>query len=162
VLGDGSTVIAAGVGPARPVAAIDGTGSLTLHQAVQVLPFGGAPKIAPGIVVTTAALPSLRARGAPLGGAVNVDLFTAPNDLVLLWVGGHGGRLSVPGFGDLWLDPSFLILSAVGLADGQGRFGHTVPVPLDQNVLAARFAWQGLSGSWPTLALSNVDGYVHD
>jgi hypothetical protein len=96
-------------------------------------------------------------------GGVAVDLLSAPGDLVAIFAGQLGAPTAVPGFGVLYLDlTGFFAAIAVGTQSQSGHFGFTLPVPINQALLGAHFAWQGLSGTFATgLRLSNPAAYVH-
>lgn len=158
----GST-ITAGLEGTLPVSAIDGTGTIEIHPAIRLVPQNGAPAVAAGITLRTVPVPSLSARGDAPGGTVEVDLFSAPGDTVMLAAGFLGARTTLPGLGDFWLDSARgVVVAAAGVQDASARFPLRLPVPASAALLSVSITWQGvaLPPAGPA-RLSNPATYVH-
>jgi hypothetical protein len=149
VAGDASTVIAAAPPPAPPgSSAIGGTGTLTLDPDVVLTATGGAPSIEPGVAVAIAELPTLAAAGAPLGGALQIDLRGESADLFVLLAGVPAAALPVPALrGELWIAPATAIPVASGSLGVSALHSVSFPVPVDPGFIGVHLGWIGVAGA---------------
>lgn len=158
----GQTIVA-GSQPRAAVPAIGGTGTVTIHPALQLVPSGGGPPADPRIALVETPVPSLSAIGGPPGATVTVDLSSTPGDLVVAAVGFLGPPTVFPGLGALWLDPvrGFVVVGA-GVQGPTGRFEFGVPTPRAPELSGREFTWQAITAA-PTgqALLSNPATYVH-
>jgi len=115
----------------------------------------------PNVVRRT--VPYLDAKGAPLGGTVNVALRAGNGDTYYLAIGLPGGGVPMPALGGtVWLDLRTAVLVGGGVLDASGVVRLSVPVPNDVALFGLGLVWQGVAGStvsgpW----LSNAAAYVH-
>ena len=144
--GDSSTVIAAALF-ATPAPAIRGDGSLTIDPDVVLAPSAGQPPVAPAISVTVAELPTLAARGAPIGGSLQVELRGEPSDLFTLIGGMPSVPLLIPALsGAMWIAPTTAIVVAAGVLDASARHAQSFLVPNDPAFVGVVVGWIGVAG----------------
>ena len=159
---DGTGSVSSGA-QTTPISAIVGTGDLTIDPGVIVNGSGGGTPFEPGINVVSRTVPSLRALGAPLGGNVQIDLFSPEGDSYFLLAGLPATPVPFAPFGGHFSIGTIIILAATGVQGPSQRATLSVPVANDPGFLGAVVGWQALSGdvnSGP-LYLSNPDAYIH-
>ena len=160
ITGNTGTLIQGGA-TTNPV--IAGSGSLVWDPRVQLKNFDtNGAATASTIKVARRTVPYLDARGAPLGGTVNVTMRAGANHPFLLAVG-LPGLTSLPGLGGwAWLDLKTAILVSTGNLDGKGEYSWSTPVPMDNVLLGLTLVWQGTAGpTVGTQVLSNPSAYTH-
>jgi hypothetical protein len=161
--GDTSTRVTAGPQSLNPVSAVTGTNSrLLLDPSVTLQPALGAPAVGPGVQTTTQRLASLTAAGAPIGGAVRIDLRFAPNEAFGLVLGLPGSEAIAPGIGSVWIAPSTLAVAVLGSLSAAGTFRTVLPVPQAPALRGLVVRWQGVVTDGGGLRISNPATYVHD
>jgi hypothetical protein len=153
-----AAVIAAGNGTGQM--AIDGVAStITADPAVAIVPSGGAPATGAGITLLRAPVPTLQAATELATGVVRVALHGASGELAGIVIGMPGPRVTIPGIGEVWLDPASLITATIGVASGDLVF--TMQSSTSPELLGALVYWQGAVLSATGVALTNPSGYVH-
>ena len=148
VTGDDSSSIRAGRDPLQRLAnAIAGSGgSLTLHPNVVLSSTGGAASIDTRLRPVIARVPALLASAAPLGGNATAEVFGEVSDSAFLFFGLPSAPQTLPGLGDLWLDPNGPIITvASGVLGTSQRLTTGFQVPNAPALAGRRFLWQGAS-----------------
>ena len=157
---DGLSVISV---PHLSTSVIVGAGTVVLDPRVVLKTASNIPAIASGIKVTRRTVPYLDARGAPLGGTVNVTLKAGANHPFFLAIGLPGNVTAFPSLGgSVWLDLNTAILIATGKLDSNGAYAWASTVPRANVLFGLTLVWQGTAG--PSLRqqwLSNPSAYVH-
>jgi hypothetical protein len=120
--------------------AIAGSGSVRVDPGA--LLSGQAPLFAPGVVVTSVAMPDVRAAGGQLGFPATCTMNGPSGALGVLLLGIPDAPLFVPGWTDpLWVTGGFVM--AFGVLGSP--LGASVAVPNIPALAGQCFGWQGLS-----------------
>ena len=114
VAGDSRSLYRAS-GRSMPAIEVTRTARLTIDPNVTLIPSGNAPPISGGGTVIKRRIPALQATGAAPGNTVMTELYSPAGHAVVLMIGVHKGPLSIPPFGDLWIDPLTLLIIAAGV-----------------------------------------------
>ena len=120
--------------------AFSGAGTVLLDPTVQIV--SAAPAFSPSTTVIPRAMPSLRARSAPLGSVQAAELRGPANGVGGLVAGLPAGPTQIAPFAELWfIDPANFVVM------GGGSLGSPLTgsyaVPTNPALLATVIAWQG-------------------
>lgn len=120
-------------------------GILVLDPSVRLVPKGTGAKIKSSGRVVSSRPPSLVASGAPPGAKITTDLFAQAGTIQLLLAGAPAGRIPLP-FGDLWFDPSTLLLLDASIMGAGEHRARQIPVPAVPGLAGVVIVLQALNG----------------
>ena len=132
-------------GDTTPVAAVDGPmATAIVDSGLKVFGANNGPAFAPGILTTMTSVPTVRVDGAPLGGAVQVQLDGPAGEIYLMAFGLSAPPRQIAGFlGEFWL--AFPTADSMGVIPNAGQVNTTTMVPNDPALLGLQVSWQSIT-----------------
>lgn len=118
--------------------------TLRIDPSVSLSPAIGAIS---GSGATVAAMPSLTAASAPLGGTLTATLQSSPGNVVFSALALPSAPVTVVGIGTLWLDGPSLMNTLVAVQGTTGQLADPVPVPNNPVFAGVRLTRQFLDVS---------------